>query len=74
MPIELVWNDLKYFLCTEVQPQNEMDLINGVKKFWQDKVDFEYCNKKIDHLNKVLTKILFSFKFKLAERNFFERD
>ena len=58
MPIELVWNDLKYFLCTEVQPQNEMDLINGVKKIWQDKVDFEYCNKKIDHLNKVLTKMI----------------
>ena len=58
MPIELVWNDLKYFLCIEVQPQNEMDLINGVKKFWQDKVDFEYCNKKIDHLNKVLTKMI----------------
>ena len=57
-PIELVWNDLKYFLCTEIHPQNKNELINGILYFWRNKVDVEYCNKKIDHLDKVINKMI----------------
>ena len=36
-PMEMVWNDLKYFLCTKVQPSTKNDLINGVHRFWNEK-------------------------------------
>jgi hypothetical protein len=52
-PIEWVWNDLKYFLCTEIQPQNLKELVNGVKFFWKT-----YCNSKINHLEKVINKVI----------------
>ena len=57
-PIEWVWNDLKYFLCTEIQPQNLKELVNGVKFFWKTKVNVSYCNSKINHLEKVITKVI----------------
>ena len=30
-PIEWVWNDLKYFLCTGIHPQYNNELINGIE-------------------------------------------
>ena len=38
---------------------NLSELIEGVKFFWKNKVDVSYCNKKIDHLNKVITKMIY---------------
>jgi hypothetical protein len=35
-----------------------LELINGIKQFWNEKVTIAYCNKKIDHLNKVIETIL----------------
>ena len=49
-PIELVWNDLKYYLAHTFKPRNERQLIAGILKFWREKVTIDYCNKKIDHL------------------------
>ena len=39
MPIELVWNDLKYYLCTEVQPQKMKELMKGVIDSWKNELD-----------------------------------
>ena len=35
--IEMVWNDLKYFLCTELQPKTKIEPINSIRKFWNDR-------------------------------------
>ena len=52
-PIELVWNDLKVYIAEEVKPNNQMELITGIRQFWETEVTIEYCNSKIDHLYKV---------------------
>ena len=57
-PIELVWNDLKHYIGFYIKPNNMLELINGIKQFWNEKVTIAYCNKKIDHLNKVIETIL----------------
>jgi transposase len=57
-PIELVWNDLKYFLANEAQPRNVQGLVNSILYFWHNKVTIEYCNSKINHLNKVLRRVI----------------
>ena len=39
MPIELVRNDLKYYLCAEVQPQKMKELMKGVIDSWKNELD-----------------------------------
>ena len=34
MPIEMVWNDRKYLICTEWKPSNLAELITGISTFW----------------------------------------
>ena len=57
-PIEMVWNDLKYFLCTHYKPRTKSDLIKGITTFWKKKVTAEYCNSKINHLPRVMRSIV----------------
>jgi hypothetical protein len=40
------------------QPQNLKELVGGVKLFWRTKVNVSYCNSKIKHLEKVITKVI----------------
>ena len=54
MLLELVWNDLKFFIRTIHKPTNMDSLIEGITYFWNNIVTREYCNSKIDHLKKVL--------------------
>ena len=56
--IELVWNDLKYYIGAYVKPNTMQELIQGIIRFWNEIVTINYCNKKIDHLNKVIKTIL----------------
>ena len=49
-PIELVWNDLKYYLNHEAKVLTERQLIINIKKFWRERVTVAYCNLKIDHI------------------------
>ena len=76
MPIELVWNNLKYFLCTVIQPHTLEELIYGVKIFWKKNVDLPYCNKKIDQIEKLIIKMIFltgkATDFLLNLLNFFK--
>ncbi len=58
MPIELVWNDLKVFISEVVKPETKQQLIDGILVFWQEKVTVEYCNSKINHLQRVLNHIV----------------
>ena len=38
MSIELVRSDLKYYLCTEVQPQIMKELMKGVTDSWKNEL------------------------------------
>ena len=57
-PIELVWHDLKVFLSSKWIPKTKAELIIGIEVFWRDVVTVEYCNRKIDHIQRVLHKII----------------
>ena len=57
-PIELVWHDLKVFISEEWKPNNERELIRGIKDFWNTKVTAEYCNTKINHIQRVIETII----------------
>ena len=38
-PIEMVWNDIKYYLGIKVQPKTKDELITGITTFWICKRD-----------------------------------
>ena len=56
MPIEMVWNDLKFFLCKQGrQLKTKDDLISNINQFWlQKEDDLVYCNKKFDHIQRAI--------------------
>ena len=56
--IELVWNVLKAYIGSETNPNTVQELILGIMKFWNEKVTVEYCNAKINHMSKVIDRIL----------------
>ena len=53
-PIEMLWHELKHFLRNIVKPRTKEELINGIARFWNERVDAEKCTKYIGHLHKVL--------------------
>jgi hypothetical protein len=53
----MVWNDLKFYLCSKVKPFNKKELVKGIKDFWSN-ITIEYCNRKIDHIQRVLKKVV----------------
>lgn len=55
---ELVWNDMKAYIGNEVKPNTVEELVHGILEFWRLKVTREYCNSKIDHLDKVIKTII----------------
>ena len=56
MPIEMVWNDLKYYLLNQCVLKT---MIRGIRKFWKLKMnDLEYCNSKFDHIHKVVDRVI----------------
>ena len=57
-PIELVWNDLKFYLRTKIKPNNLQELIAAINRFWETKVTPEYCKSKIDHLETVFKRTI----------------
>ena len=53
-PIELLWHELKHFLRSIVKPRTKEELMNGISRFWEERMDAEKCSKYIGHLQKVL--------------------
>jgi len=50
---------LNIIFSTEVQPKTKNELINGITTFWNNKRnDLDYCYKKIDHLYKVIDRLI----------------
>ena len=49
---------MKAFIGREVEPNTMQELVHGILEFWQTKVTRDYCNSKIDHLDRVIKTIL----------------
>ena len=45
-------------LNENIKPNNHQELCNGIQKFWNTVVTVDYCNKKIDHIERVLKNII----------------
>ena len=59
MPIEMVWNDLKYHLIHECQRNTEKKLRREIKRWWNKHMqDIAYCNSKFDHLYKAVDRVI----------------
>ena len=56
-PIEMMWAQLKHHLRRRVKPTNRDELVNGIEQFWNS-VTPEMCNRYIDHLYKVIPKVI----------------
>lgn len=56
-PIENAWGSLKQFLCNTYKPKNLDDLKFGIQQFWMSMTP-EICQKYIQHLNKVIPKVV----------------
>ena len=56
-PIENLWHELKEFIRREIKPTTKDQLVHGIKAFWKT-VDKAKCNKYIDHLKKVVPKVI----------------
>ena len=56
-PIENLWHELKEFIRGQVKPTTKDELIDGILKFW-DMVDVHKCSRYINHLKKVLPKVI----------------
>ena len=59
MPIEMVWNDLKFFLTDQRRLKTKADLMRGIRKFSRSKAnDLEYCNSKFNHMPRLVDQII----------------
>lgn len=57
-PIENLWHELKEYVRREVKPQTKDQLIDGIEQFWHSRVDVAKCRKYIEHLRKVIPKVI----------------
>ncbi len=55
-PIENLWHELKEFIRRETKPRTK-ELVGGILKFW-DTATVAKCTKYINHLNKVIPKVI----------------
>ena len=56
-PIKNLWHELKHYIRTTVKPRNKEELIQGIQTFWAT-VTPEKCCRYINHLKKVIPKVL----------------
>ena len=56
-PIENIWHEMKEYIRREIKPKNKQELVDGIVTFWRT-VDVQKCNKYINHLKKVIPKVI----------------
>lgn len=56
-PIENLWHKLKEYLRARIKPRTLDELIAGIKTFWTT-VDAQKCKKYIQHLQKVIPRVI----------------
>jgi hypothetical protein len=52
-----MWHELKEHIRREVKPRTKDELVQGIDAFWES-VDTAKCCKYINHLSKVLPKVI----------------
>lgn len=58
-PIEDLWHELKFYLASKVKPQTKQQLVDGIRKFWTEKLTADKCSRYIDHvLKKVILAVV----------------
>lgn len=53
-PIELLWHEPKPFLRNVVKPKNKDELLEGITRFWIERVTQPKCQTYIWHLHMVV--------------------
>ena len=53
-PIEMLWHELKHFLRNVVKPMIKDELLEGIARFWREKLNPAKCVRYIGHIQKVL--------------------
>ena len=53
-PIEMLWHELKHFLRNVVKPMIKDELLEGIARFWREKLNPAKCVRCIGHIQKVL--------------------
>ena len=56
-PIENVWGSMKQYLRTYIKHKTVPELKQGIKRFWKT-LTTQVCTKYIDHLRKVVPKVI----------------
>ena len=56
-PIENLWHELKEYIRRVIKPTTKQQLVDGIKEFW-DTLTINKCLKYINHLKKVLPKVI----------------
>ena len=56
-PIELVWDEMKHYINTQVRPRKKEDFEAGLHEFWGT-LTAERCTSYINHLVKVIPKVI----------------
>ena len=58
-PIEDLWHELKFYLASKVKPQTKQQLVDGIRRFWTEKLTADKCSRYIDHvLKKVIPAVM----------------
>ena len=57
-PIEMVWHELKAYLRKTIKPRLKEELVNGIQKFWRERMTPEKCTKYINHIHKVIPEVV----------------
>ena len=52
-----MWHELKEYNRREIKPKTKDELVAGIIKFW-DTVTVEKCVKYINHLKKVIPRVI----------------
>ena len=55
--IENVWSTMKYYVSKD-NPKNQEQLVNSIFKIWKSHLTVTQCNRYIDHIFKVLPKVV----------------
>ena len=56
-PIENMWHELKEYIRREAKPHTKDELVAAIVSFWNT-VDVAKCKKYIQHLKKVVPKVI----------------
>ena len=58
-PIELLWDELKWYVRKHIKPKMKEELVTWIRKFWTTRVTKEKCQRYINHVRtKVVPRVV----------------